>query len=528
MTNSIGEIEDTACVLAVGTNTTVAHPIIALRVKKAVRNGAKLIVANPKKIELCRFADVFLQQRPGTDVSLLMGIARVIVDEGLADEEFIAARCEDFEVFKKSLDKFDLATVARTTGVPREKIVEAARCYAGAKPAAILYAMGITQHCHGTNNVLAVSNLALLTGNLGLPSAGVNPLRGQNNVQGACDMGSLPNVYPGYQKVDDPDVQKKFEAAWGCRLSPAKGLTHTEIFDAAGKGTIEAIYLVGENPILSEANARHVEQSIRNTKFLVVQDIFLTETARLADVVLPAATFAEKDGTVTNTERRVQRLRKAVEPPGQAKTDWWITCEIAKRMGAKGFDFAGPREIMEEIASLTPSYAGINYDRLEGEGLQWPCPAEDHPGTPILHTAKFARPGGKARFVPLEYLPPDEAPDDEYPLVLTTDRSLYHFHTSTMTRKVEGLEELDGHERLNINPEDASTLGIADGQTVRVASRRGEMTAKAKVTDVCPPGLVSATFHFAESPTNVLTNPALDPVAKIPETKVCAVRVEKV
>ena len=527
MTNSIGEISEAACIFAIGTNTTAAHPVIGLRIKEAVRKGATLIVANPKRIDLCRHAEIFLQHRPGTDVALMMGMMRVIVEQDLVDAEFIDTRCENFEAFKKSLDAFDLDFAERTTGVPRQKIVDAARCYATHRPASILYAMGITQHTHGTDNVLATSNLALLTGNVGRPSSGVNPLRGQNNVQGACDMGALPNVYPGYQKVNNPEVKAKFEAAWDCDLGEKPGLTHTEIFDAAYDGRIEAMYLVGENPVLSEANSKHVEEALARLKFLVVQDIFLSETAEFADVILPAATYAEKEGTFTNTERRVQRVRQAIRPVGDAKPDWWITCEIARRMGARGFDFSHPTEIMQEIASLTPSYTGISYERLENGGLQWPCPSPDHPGTPILHAAKFATPSGKGRLLPLQYKPPAELPDDDYPLTLTTDRSLFHFHTATMTRKVEGLERLNPCELLRINPEDATRFGIADGETVRLASRRGDVTLQAKLTEVCPPGVVSTTFHFAENPINVLTNPAIDPVAKIPETKVTAVRVEK-
>ncbi|MHC4123451.1 MAG: formate dehydrogenase subunit alpha [Planctomycetota bacterium] len=528
MTNSINEISSAACIFAIGTNTTVAHPIIGLKIKKAKQNGAKLIVANPRKIDLCRFADIFLQHRPGTDVALLMGMMRVIVEEGLIDTSFIKNRTENFEAFKESLSSFDLDFVERITGVERKKIIEAARTYATCKPAALLYSMGITQHSHGTDNVLATSNIALITGNVGKPSTGVNPLRGQNNVQGACDMGALPVVYTGYQKVNDPEVKRKFESAWNCCLNELPGLTHVEIFDAIYAGKIKALYLVGENPILSEANAKHVEEAINKLEFFVVQDIFLSETARLADVVLPAASFAEKDGTFTNTERRVQRIYKAIKPVGNAKPDWWITCQIAKKLDAKGFDFSHPAEIMDEIASLTPSYKGISYDRLENGGLQWPCLAQEHHfGTPILHTERFATKNGKAKLVPLEYKPSAEIPDDEYPLILTTERSLYHFHTATMTRKVDGLNILRGHELVEINPEDAAALGIADGQMVRIISRRGEITAKAKVTDVSPTGVVSMTFHFAESPTNLLTNAALDPVAKIPETKVCAVRIEK-
>jgi formate dehydrogenase alpha subunit len=527
MTNSINEISKAKCIFAIGTNTTVAHPIIGLQIKKAVQNGAKLVVANPRKIDLCRFADIFLQHRPGSDVALLMGMMRVIVDEGFFDSTFIEKRTENFEEFKNSLSRFDLDFVEKITGVNREKLIEAARTYATCKPATILYSMGITQHSHGTDNVLAIGNIALLTGNIGKPSTGVNPLRGQNNVQGACDMGALPNVYPGYQRVDDPEIRKKFESAWGCSLSNSPGLTHVEIFDAIHQGKIKALYVVGENPILSEANANHVKEAINRLEFFVVQDIFLSETAKLADVVLPAVTFAEKDGTFTNTERRVQLIRKAIGPIGEAKPDWWITCQIAKRLRAKGFDFSHPREIMEEIPSLTPSYKGIAYDRLENGGLQWPCVSREHSGTPILHTKTFATKTGKGKFIPLIYKPPAEVPDDEYPLVLTTERSLYQFHTATMTRKVKGLSILRSHEMVEMNPKDADALGIADGEMVRVISRRGVVTAKVKVTEVSPPGVISMTFHFSESPTNVLTNPALDPGAKTPETKVCAVRIER-
>jgi len=525
MTNSIGELGGASAILAVGTNTTSGHPIVGQQVRAAVRKGTKLIVANPKKIDLCRIADHFLQLRPGTDVSLLMGMMRVIWEEGLHDKSFIETRCENFEAFVKSLADFDLDFVEKITGVPQEKIVEAARCYATEKPASIIYCMGITQHVQGTDNVLATSNLAMLTGNIGKPSSGVNPLRGQNNVQGACDMGSLPNVYPGYQAVSSPENKTKFESAWGCALSDSPGLTHTEIFDAVHSGKINALYLVGENPFLSEANSSHTIEAMEKTDFLVVQDIFLSETAELAHVVLPAASFAEKDGTFTNTERRVQRVRKVIEPVGGAKPDWWIACEIAKRLNGKGFDFSSPNEVMEEISSLVLSYGGISYERLERGGLQWPCPSEDHPGTQILHTERFATDTGKGKFMPLAYRKSAEEPDEQYPLLLTTDRSLYHFH-GTMTRRVYGLNVLEKEEQLKIHPEDASRLGITDGEIVRVASRRGELDTKVMVSDQCPPGTVSMTFHFAETPTNVLTCSELDPVAKIPGTKVCAVRIE--
>ena len=525
MTNSVHEIRDAGCILAIGTNTTEGHPVIGLEIKKAVDKGAKLIVANPREIDLVRWADVWLRHNPGTDVALLMGMMHVIVDEGLLDSPFIEERCENFDAFKESLKDFDLDTVERITGVPKNQVVEAALIYATNKPSTLLYAMGITQHSHGTDNVIATANLAMLTGNIGKPSTGVNPLRGQNNVQGACDLGALPNVYPGYQAVADPTIREKFETAWGCSLNPSPGLTLTEMFEAVNKGQIKAVYLIGENPVLSDPDAKHVKESIKALEFLVVQDFFLSETAQLADVVLPTTTFAEKDGTFTNTERRVQRVRKAIEPVGDSKPDWWITCQIAQRMSAKGFEFETPSQIMDEIANLTPSYGGISYNRLEDGGLQWPCPTLEHPGTPILHTERFAR--GKGHFVPLEYKPPMELPDDEYPLTLTTGRSLYHFHTGTMTRKVKGLNILLEEGPLEINPSDASALGIVDGEMVKVVSRRGEILAKAKITEVSPAGVVFLTFHFAESSANLLTNPALDPVSKIPEFKVCAVRVER-
>jgi len=525
MTNSIKEIRNAACILAIGTNNTSTHPIVGLEIKEAVRKGAKLIVANPRKIDLVRFADIWLQHKPGTDVALLMGMMWVIVAEGLLDSHFIEERCENFDALKESLKGYDLDFVEQVTGVAKEKVVEAARLYATNSPATLLYAMGITQHSHGTDNVIATANLAMLTGNVGKPSTGVNPLRGQNNVQGACDLGALPNVYTGYQAVANPDIRKKFETAWECSLPTSPGLTLTEIFQPSHQKQIRALYLIGENPVLSDPDANHVRKVLSELEFLVVQDIFLSETAQLANIVLPAASFAERNGTFTNTERKVQLVRKAIERIGDSKPDWWITCQIAQRMGARGFDFRHPSQIMEEIASVTPSYGGISYNRLEEDGLQWPCPTPDHPGTPILHTKQFSR--GKGKFIPLEYKPPMELPDDAYPLTLTTGRSLYHWHTGTVTRRVRGLNQLLGEGFVEINPKDASALGIIDGEMVKVISRRGEVMAKAKVTDDSSVGVVFMTFHFAESPTNVLTNPALDPVAKIPEFKVCAVRIEK-
>lgn len=526
MTNSIEEIGDVRCIFAIGTNTTADHPVIALQIKQAVKKGGKLIVADPRRIELADMADIWLQQRPGTDVALLMGMMKVILDEGLADEKFIAARCENFEEFKASLDQFTLDRAAQITGVPAEDIGAAARMYAQNSPASILYCMGITQHTHGTDNVLAIANLAMLTGNIGKPSSGVNPLRGQNNVQGACDMGALPNVYTGYQAVTDEKARAKFEKAWGTQLPAQPGLVLTAMFHAMEEGKIKAAYLMGENPVLSDPDAGHIKKALEKLEFFVVQDIFLTETAELAHVVLPAASFAEKEGTFSNTERRVQRVRKALEPVGQAKPDWQIICEIARKMGAKGFGFGSAEEIFEEIRKVTPSYAGITYARLDKEGgLQWPCPTEDHPGTKFLHQGNFTR--GKGRFAPLSYRPSAEEPDAEYPFILTTGRSPFQYHTGTMTRKVVGLNALAPREMVWIHPKDAAALGITEEDEVQVTSRRGTVRASARITDQVPERAVFMTFHFAEASANVLTNPAVDPVAKTPEFKVCAVRVEK-
>jgi formate dehydrogenase alpha subunit len=526
MTNSISEIGNAACILAIGTNTTEAHPVIGLEIIRAVKSAGKLIVANPMEIDLCRFASLWLRHSPGTDVALLMGMMRVIVEEKLYDSVFIKDRCENFDAFRESLKDFDLDFVEQVTRVSRDKIIEAARMFAGNNPASIIYSMGITQHSHGTDNVLATANLAMLTGNIGKPSSGVNPLRGQNNVQGACDMGALPNVYSGYQAVSDPVSRGKFEAGWGCSLPPSPGLTLVEMVEAAYGKDIKALYLIGENPALSDPDVQHVQKALAQLEFFVVQDIFLSETASFAHVILPAASSVEKDGTFTNTERRVQRVRKVIEPIGNSRPDWWIVCQIARRLGAKGFEYNHPSDILEEIRKLTPSYRGISYQRLENGGLQWPCPVDDHPGTPILHTNTCVR--GKGRFIPLKYVPPGEIPDADYPLILTTGRSLYHYHTGTMTRKVIGLNIIEPEGVVEISPKDASQIGIAQGDKVKVSSRRGEVIAKAKVTEAMPSGVVFMTFHFAESAANILTNPKLDPVAKIPEFKVAAVKVEKV
>ena len=536
MTNSIGDVTaDAQAYLVIGSNTTEQHPIIGAGIRRAVQRGAKLIVADPRAIPLTRVATLHLQHRPGTDAALLNGLAHIIVKEGWHDEEFITKRTEGFEEWRESLADYTPERVSEITTVPPELLYEAARVYATARPASLIYAMGITQHTCGHDNVLALANLAMLTGNMGLPGGGVNPLRGQNNVQGACDMGCLNNVLPGYQQVSDDVVRTRFEQAWGVSLPAHPGLTVVEMINAAGKGQLKGLYIVGENPMMSDPDVNHVRECLENLDFLVIQDIFPTETTQLADVVIPAASFAEKDGTFTNTERRVQRVRKAKEPPGEAKPDWEIVIELAKRIQGEGngtqdapyggWDYSSPAEIMDEIAALTPIYGGISYERIDEVGLQWPCPTSDHPGTPILHEGVFSR--GLGRFTPVEYRLPAEVPDDEYPLILTTGRRLEHFHSGSMTRRVTGLNELVPEERVEINTADAERLGITNGDWVWVRSRRGEVHVRANVDERCPPGVVFMTFHFAEALSNVLTNPALDPVAKIPEYKVCAVRIDK-
>ncbi len=524
MTNSIEEISDAACVLAIGVDLTVTHPIVGLKVKRAVRKGAKLIVINPRKIDLVRFADLWLQLKPGIDDVLLMGMMRVIVDEGLLDSAFIKERCKDFEAFEESLKAFPLDVVEQITGVPSDKIAEAARTYAGNSPAAIVYGPEFVQSSNGTDSISAVANLAMLTGNVGKPSSGVNALVSQNNGQGACDMGAVPDFYPGYQSLGNPSVKSKFEAAWGCSLDSSKGLSLTEIFNAAAKKQVKAAYVIGANPVLGEPDSDNVKKALESLEFLVVQDIFLTDTAKMADVVLPGVTAAEKDGTFTNTERRVQRIRKAIDPIGDSMPDWWITCQLGKRAGKEGFDFDNPSKIMDEIASLAPIYGGISYERLETGSLHWPCPDKDNEGTQLLHAGSFA--GGKGQFIPLEYKPPEELTDADYPLILTLGRSLYFTQTGTLARKVGGLSKLRGQDSMEMNPEDASALQVEDGDKVKVISRTGEVVVKTKVTDAQPKGTVFMVFPF-KTQTSLLTAPARDPVYKLPRYAACAVKIEK-
>lgn len=521
MTNSIREIDDAELMLLVGTNTTEAHPVIGYKMKQAARKGAKLIVVDPRRIELAEEADHWLQLKPGTDVALLNGFMHIIIKEGLQDQAFIDERCENYEALKATVEKYTPEYVSEITGIEEEKIYEVARLYATTDKAMVFYTLGITEHICGTNNVMSIANLAMLTGHIGRPSTGVCPIRGQNNVQGACDMGALPNVYSGYQAVTDPQIREKFEQAWGVKLPGEVGLKIPEMFDKANTGEVKAMYILGENPVLTDPNSNHIRSGLDKLEFLVVQELFLTETAAYADVILPGASFAESDGTFTSTERRVQRVRKAINPlTGQA--DWQIVMELAKRMGYE-MNYASPEEIFAEMASLTPSMAGINYERIDREGLQWPCPNTDHPGTPYLHTGKFTR--GKGAFQAIEHIPPAELPDAEYPYLLSTGRILAHYNVTTPYST--GIQSMWSEEKMQINPEDAAKLGLTEGEKVKVASRRGEVVTSITITDKVQPGIVWMSFHYGETPTNVITSPALDPITKTGEYKVCAVQITK-
>ncbi len=527
MTNPIEDIEKSNVILITGSNTTENHPVLSSYVKRAVKfKGAKLIVVDPRKIPITRHAAQWLRPNLGTDVAWINGMMHVIINEGLYDATYVQNRTVGLDELKQIVAKYTPEYVEEISGIPRAELTAAARTYAKAPAASILYAMGITQHVTGTDNVKSLANLAMLCGNVGIPGGGVNPLRGQNNVQGACDMGGLPNVYTGYQKVDDPAVRERMESAWGVdRLPDRPGLTATDMMNKAHEGELKALYIIGENPMVSDPDLNHAEKSLKNLDFLVVQDIFLSETARMADVVLPSASFAEKDGTFTNTERKVQRVRKAVTAPGKAREDGVILCDLSKRFGY-AMSYKDSSQVMEEIARVTPSYCGINYNRIKTKGLHWPCTGTDHPGTPCLHMDQFTC--GLGVFHAIDYRPPAEVPDDAYPLFLTTGRLLYHYHTGTMTMKTPGLNERAPACFVEISPEDAAGYGVGEGDMLRVRSRRGEIEAAAKVSETAVKGTVFIPFHYAAAAANRLTNAALDPIAKIPELKVCAVAIEKV
>jgi formate dehydrogenase major subunit/formate dehydrogenase alpha subunit len=541
MSNSIQDLAEQAkAYFVIGSNTTEQHPVIGYQIRQAVKQrGATLIVADPRRIPLTDFATLHLQHKPGTDIALINGLMNIILEKGWENKPFIAERTEGFEEFKAVVQQYPPDKVAEITGVPVELLYQAAEIMGTHKPMAVVWAMGITQHITGVRNVMDLANLQMLLGNMGVPGGGVNPLRGQNNVQGACDLGGLPNVYPAYQPVTLEAARQKFEAAWGAPMSQKIGLTVTEMIPGILDGKIKALYIMGEDPVMSDPDTAHIRHCLEECDFIVLQEIFATETAPYADVLLPGASFAEKNGTFTNTERRVQLVRKAIEPPGEAREDWQIIAEVAKRVigqGDKGtgsqgefagWDYASPAGIMHEIAALAPSYAGVSHERLErGETFQWPVKDAAHPGTPILHVGKFAR--GQGKFVPIEHVPPAELPNDEYPMLLSTGRVLYHWHGGEMSRRAQGLLEIYPKPLIEVNMDDAERLGLNGNRRVRVTSRRGHIEAEAIVTDRVPPGMVYANFHFPEASANELTIAALDPVSKIPEFKVCAVKVEMV
>lgn len=525
MTNSIAEIEEAGCIFIIGSNTSSCHPLIARRVFRAKERGAKLIVADPRRIQLGLFADVAVNQRLGSDVALLNGMMHLILKNGWEAKDYIESRTEGFEELRESLAAYTPEWVQKITGVTPRDLEKMSELYATQRPATILYAMGITQHTTGVDNVKSVCNLAMLTGNVGFPSSGVNPLRGQNNVQGACDMGGLPNVFSGYQQVANPDSNAKFSKAWGRPLPDKPGLTILDMVKAIDAGKLKALYVVGENPKLSDPDMNHLRHAMKKLELLIVQEIFLSETAQGADVVLAAASVAEKDGTFTNTERGCLRLNKAVEPVGNSLPDWEIICRLATAMGYP-MSYAGPEEIFQEMAALTPSYAGMTYARLGIDGLQWPCPTADHPGTKFLHKDRFTRGLGKLHAV--QYQDPAELPDAEYPYFLTTGRMFAHYHTGTMTRVSPALDREQPTGYVEINPEDAGRLAVKNGEILVISSLRGRIEAPAKISQSVLPGNLFLPIHFGENPTNVLTNSeALDPLAKIPEFKVGKARVEK-
>ncbi|HEX2931065.1 MAG TPA: formate dehydrogenase subunit alpha [Candidatus Binatia bacterium] len=533
MSNTAAEVIHSDVFLVTGSNTAETHPIIALQMKAAVANhGAKLIVVDPRRVEMVNWAALWLPEKPGTDVPLFSAIAHVIVKERLYNQDFIDRRTEGFEDFCRSIEQFTPEYAEAISGVDRNLIIEAARMYATAKNAAIYWALGIPEHSHGTDNAMALIHLALLTGHIGRPGTGLNPLRGQNNVQGASDAGAMPWHYPGYQRVDDEASARKFEQAWNIEpggLNRRLGLTTTEIMSEVRPGGVRALHIMGENPMMSEPNLNHTRHMMEQLEFLVAQDLFINESGAYADVFLPAASWAEKEGTFTNTDRRVQRVRKALEPRGEARADWQIICDLAARIEKKlgrsqnaFWAYQSPAEILEEMGRVVPEYAGVKYRRIEEQGIQTPVWDDNHPGTPFLFAETFPR--GRGKFYDIDYVPSVEMPDEEYPFILTTGRLLEHWHGGTLTRHSK-LDDLFPQARIEINPADATRLKIEDGETVRVSSRRGTVVLRAWVTQRTTVGVVFIPMHFHEAAANLLTIDALDPLAKIPEYKACAVRI---
>jgi formate dehydrogenase major subunit/formate dehydrogenase alpha subunit len=511
----------------IGSNTTEAHPVLALRIKKAVRKGATLVVADPRKIWLTKLAKRHLQVRPGTDVWLINAMMHTILDEGLQDEDYIREHTEGFDAVREVVARYSPEAAEKVTGVSAEAIRETAREYAREKHAGIFYTLGMTEHACGVDNIWSLSNLVLMTGHLGYESTGLNALRGQNNVQGLNDSGANPHYFPGYQPVDDPEVRRKFSEAWGAEVPETPGYRLDQIISGLHDGRIKALYLIGENPAQTEPNAHHVEEGLANCEFMVSQDIFLNDSTRkYADVVLPASSFAEKDGTFTNTERRVNRVRKALDCPGEAREDWRIVLAMAKALGAQWPEYESPEDVWNELADLCPNWYGIRYPRIEEHGMQWPCTDLEHPGTPYLHAPKPAL--GKARFFPVEYQPPIEQPDSEFPFLLSTGRTLYHYNSATMTMLEAGVREKQEAPFFEINREDAEALGIADREVARLVSRRGELQAEAHYSERVYPGLVWMALHFAQAKVNWLLHDVGDPLIGTPEYKVSACRVERV
>lgn len=530
MTNSIQDVTRNAeVVMLVGSNPEEAHPVIGMQLRAAVERGCRLIVVDPRDIGLAAHADIHLKLRPGTNVAFANGIVNYLIQHELYDEEFVRERTEGFEILAATVRDYTPERVEDICGIDRRDLIAAAKMYASADAAAIVYCLGVTEHSTGTDGVMALSNIAMIAGNLGKPGGGVNPLRGQNNVQGACDMGAGPDDLPGYQKVADPEVVRRFEKAWGATLPRTRGLKATECFPAMVEGGIKGLFLFGEDPVRTDPDTHHVIRALEALEFFVVDDLFMTETAKLADVILPGRSYAEKEGTFTNTERRVQRVRKAVDIAGDTKLDTDIFIEVMNRMG-----YEQPRltaaEVMDEIAEVTPTYGGMSHARLDGEaaagrGLQWPCPSAEHPGTPILHMGEFAQ--GLGAFSTPDYQPSAELPDGEYPLVLMTGRILYQYNACAMTARTDGVNEIADRSFIELNVRDAEALGIADGDLVRVSSRRGSIESTARVSEKTNPGHTWMPFHFQDGNSNWLTIAALDRVSKAPEYKVCAVKVEK-
>ena len=524
MTNSIPEIRDTELMFVIGSNTTEAHPIIAMEMKRAVRRGSKLIVADPRRIWLAEYADHHLQLKPGTDIWLLNAMAHVIIEEGLVDEKFIAAHTEGWPEIQRTVKNYTPEKAEQITGVAAAEIRKVAIAYATTRKAGIYYTLGITEHTHGTDNVYALANLVLMTGHLGVRSAGLNPLRGQNNVQGANDAGASPIFYPGYQRVDDDEVRAKFETAWGTALSPKPGLNLNVMMKEVIKGNIRALYIMGEDILVSEPNVSRLEAAMNKLDFVVCQEIFMNETCRFADVVLPGACFAEKNGVFTNSDRRVQRVRKAVDPPGEARPDWQILCDVARASGYPMPKYRSPAEVYDEMAALTTQFAGISHQRIDAEGgLQWPCPTPDHPGTPTLHVDAPIR--GKGIFEAVEYRKSAELPDEDYPLLLSTGRTLYQYNAATQTQRDPGTRAKNGHNFIEMHRRDARKRNLVDGAAVRVGSRRGEVDATVWISGRMRPGCVWMPLHFHEARANLLTNDAGDATTQTAEYKVCAVQV---